>query len=169
MSHQKHSGSTLHPVHTGTSKLKSEVTRYPSCRSALGLGRRCFVLAVDECQVSALWASAKVDGSEHRDFHMIPPLSRLLCFFPRLTMFQSYFSPILISSEVVGVTEKHSVSTLLTSSTMQHLRIPKINSFSQDLSVVMFSAYQDILQSRVHSLSDSFLLTFSLVSVSSQN
>lgn len=169
MSHQKHSGSTVHPVHTGTSKLMLEVTRYPSCRSALRLGRRCFVLAVDECQVSALWASAKVDDREHRDFHVIPPLSRLPCFFPRLTMFQSYFSPIPISSKVVGVTEMHSASTLLTSSTMQHLRMPKINSFSQDLSVVMFSAYQDIPQSRVHRLSDSFPLTFSLVSVSSQD
>lgn len=124
MSHQKHSGSAVHPVHTGTSKLMLEVTHYPSCRSALRLGRRCFALAVDECQVSALWESAKVDGSEHRDFHMIPPLSHHLCFFPHLTVFQSYFPS--WSRACVSVTEMHSVSTPLTSSTIAAFEDAKI-------------------------------------------
>lgn len=116
MSHQKGFGSTVHPKHTWTSNWILEVACYPPCRSALGVQRRYFMLAVKECQVAAICVSAKVDGSEHRHFHMICPLSHLPLLLSKFNHISVWFlsHPDLKCSHV-SVTEMHSVATPLTS------------------------------------------------------
>lgn len=77
------------------------------------------MLAVGECQAAAIWASAEVDGNEHRHFRMIPPLSHLPLLLSQFNHVSVLFlsRPDLKPSHV-SVTEMHCVSTPLTSSTI---------------------------------------------------
>lgn len=155
MSHQKGSGSTVHPMHTWTSKFMLEVACYLPVDQHLGVRRRYFVLAVEECQVAAIWASAKVDGNEHKHLYMISPLSHLP---PLLSQFNCFSIISLPSwSQVQSWQRDRNVFCLHSRKLFHRYSIwgmPQINSFSQALSEMMFNAYQDTLLSQGHSLSD---------------